>query len=324
MVLPTSGPLSLNDIHIEAGGSSGTTASLNDADIRGLIGKASGAQNAISEYYGASATPEIRFEVSAANGGDASPNTGGAGGKTLYTVQASSGTQFNIYAGGRGSDGNTTQGGGGGAGNILQDKATSVYLVIVGGGGAAGYFGGNGGSGGAVNSGGLTGQPAYTNGGGNGGGGGTGGDESANNVRYAGVDGDDWSGGALFGAGGEGGGTPSAGGGAAPGFNVNQLANGGQGGDAQATGDSGGGGGGGGYGGGAGGATLASNGLGAGGGGGGGFARTTGMPAGVTYVSATGTTGGSTVSGGGPEVKVYVDNVLNTTYTAGFSTFTVP
>ena len=55
MALPTSGPLSLNQIHIEAGGTSGTTASLNDADIRGLIGKASGATMSFSEWYGASA-----------------------------------------------------------------------------------------------------------------------------------------------------------------------------------------------------------------------------------------------------------------------------
>jgi hypothetical protein len=41
MALPTSGPISLNEIHIEAGGTSGTTASINDADIRALIGKAS-------------------------------------------------------------------------------------------------------------------------------------------------------------------------------------------------------------------------------------------------------------------------------------------
>lgn len=56
MALQTSGAISLNQIHIEAGGSSGTTASLNDADIRGLIGKASGATMSFSEWYGASAT----------------------------------------------------------------------------------------------------------------------------------------------------------------------------------------------------------------------------------------------------------------------------
>ena len=54
MPLQTSGAISLNQIHVEAGGSSGTTASLNDADIRGLIGKASGATMSFSEWYGAS------------------------------------------------------------------------------------------------------------------------------------------------------------------------------------------------------------------------------------------------------------------------------
>ena len=39
MALPSTGPLSLNEIHIEAGGSSGTLCSLNDADIRGIINK---------------------------------------------------------------------------------------------------------------------------------------------------------------------------------------------------------------------------------------------------------------------------------------------
>lgn len=54
MALQTSGTISLNDIHVEAGGSSGTQASINDSDIRGLIGKSSGVQMAFSEWYGAS------------------------------------------------------------------------------------------------------------------------------------------------------------------------------------------------------------------------------------------------------------------------------
>ena len=54
MTLPSSGAISLNEIHIEAGGSSGTTASINDADIRALIGKSSGATMSFSEWYGAS------------------------------------------------------------------------------------------------------------------------------------------------------------------------------------------------------------------------------------------------------------------------------
>lgn len=59
MALQTSGTISLNDIHVEAGGASGSSATINDADIRALIGKASGAQMAFSEWYGASASQTI-------------------------------------------------------------------------------------------------------------------------------------------------------------------------------------------------------------------------------------------------------------------------
>ena len=54
MTLPASGAISLNQMHIEVGGSSGSTASLNDSDIRGLISKSSGANMAFNEWYGAS------------------------------------------------------------------------------------------------------------------------------------------------------------------------------------------------------------------------------------------------------------------------------
>ena len=64
MALPSSGQLTLNQIHIEAGGSSGTQVTLNDTDVRGLISKGSGAQNAISEYYGASSAPAHTDELS--------------------------------------------------------------------------------------------------------------------------------------------------------------------------------------------------------------------------------------------------------------------
>ena len=55
MALPSSGAISLNEIHIEAGGSSGSLATINDADIRALIVKADGATMSFSEWYGASA-----------------------------------------------------------------------------------------------------------------------------------------------------------------------------------------------------------------------------------------------------------------------------
>lgn len=65
MALPTSGPLSLNQIHIEAGGTSGTTASINDADIRALIGKASETTMSFSEWYGASGSVTINLTIAA-------------------------------------------------------------------------------------------------------------------------------------------------------------------------------------------------------------------------------------------------------------------
>lgn len=70
MPLQSSGAISLNQIHVEAGGTSGTTASINDADIRALIGKASGVQMSFSEWYGASNTisavevqPAVKYDT---------------------------------------------------------------------------------------------------------------------------------------------------------------------------------------------------------------------------------------------------------------------
>tara|TARA_R100000329_G_C7595039_1_gene210978 strand:+ start:209 stop:871 length:663 start_codon:yes stop_codon:yes gene_type:complete len=62
MALPTSGALSLNALHVEAGGTSGTTCSFNDSDIRGLtaasgktINSTLGTQIDFNNFYGASA-----------------------------------------------------------------------------------------------------------------------------------------------------------------------------------------------------------------------------------------------------------------------------
>lgn len=56
MALQTSGAISFNDIHIEAGGTSGTTCALTDTDIRALIGKGlpPSTSYSVSEWYGAS------------------------------------------------------------------------------------------------------------------------------------------------------------------------------------------------------------------------------------------------------------------------------
>jgi hypothetical protein len=53
MALQTSGAISLNDIHQELGATSGTTVSLNDTDVRGLVSIASGAID-LGDFYGAS------------------------------------------------------------------------------------------------------------------------------------------------------------------------------------------------------------------------------------------------------------------------------
>ena len=93
MALQSSGAISLNDIHIEAGGSSGTLCSINDSDIRGLIGKSSGAQSSFSEFYGASA---VSVSVSAS----AWYNTGAGTSSnkwTGYSTNKSHNSSGNIY-----------------------------------------------------------------------------------------------------------------------------------------------------------------------------------------------------------------------------------
>ena len=75
MALQTSGAISLNDIHIEAGGSSGTTCSMNDTDIRGLTAAAGRTINStpngntdFADYYGASAETSLPTSGSTING----------------------------------------------------------------------------------------------------------------------------------------------------------------------------------------------------------------------------------------------------------------
>lgn len=60
MALQTSGQISLNDIHVQAGGTSGTACNLNDADIRGLTAGSGRTINSsvntaieFSDFYGA-------------------------------------------------------------------------------------------------------------------------------------------------------------------------------------------------------------------------------------------------------------------------------
>ncbi len=51
MATPSSGAISLNEMHVEAGGSSGTECSINDSDIRLIADKSSGATASWNDYY---------------------------------------------------------------------------------------------------------------------------------------------------------------------------------------------------------------------------------------------------------------------------------
>lgn len=59
MPLQSSGAISLDDIHVEAGGTTGTEVSINDTDIRSLIDVASGATMSFDDWYGASASTVV-------------------------------------------------------------------------------------------------------------------------------------------------------------------------------------------------------------------------------------------------------------------------
>ena len=63
MALQTSGAISINDIHVEAGGTTSTPCSINDSDIRDLneasgrsINNADASTISFDDFYGASAS----------------------------------------------------------------------------------------------------------------------------------------------------------------------------------------------------------------------------------------------------------------------------
>ena len=68
MALQSSGAISLDDLHVEVGGTSGTTCSLNDADIRALINVGDSAGQSIQQYYGKSSETSLPTGGSTING----------------------------------------------------------------------------------------------------------------------------------------------------------------------------------------------------------------------------------------------------------------
>ena len=121
MPLQNSGAISLNEIHIEAGGSSGTQATINDADIRGLISKNASTQMSFNEWYGASAVDDATFT-------GASISYSHAFFQSTYTAVGYCGS------GSRGSNGyfNLSISGGGTAQDRVMDiNGTSRFLVAA-------------------------------------------------------------------------------------------------------------------------------------------------------------------------------------------------
>ena len=81
MATPSSGAISLNDMHVEAGGSSGTTCSINDSDIRLIADKSSGATASWNDYYDRAADFTTVVTVGGTN------TTSGAGGSGVVIIR---------------------------------------------------------------------------------------------------------------------------------------------------------------------------------------------------------------------------------------------
>jgi len=68
MGLQNSGAISLDDLHVEVGGTSGTQCSLNDPDIRALIDVGDSSGQSIQQYYGQSSETSLPTSGSTVNG----------------------------------------------------------------------------------------------------------------------------------------------------------------------------------------------------------------------------------------------------------------
>ena len=94
MALPASGAISLSDFNTELGITAGTQISMNDADVRALLGLSSGAEASFSDYYGASSSVDIALTIASnTNNYNIFSSKGGSyvAGKTNVTLTVNSG-----------------------------------------------------------------------------------------------------------------------------------------------------------------------------------------------------------------------------------------
>lgn len=97
MPLPENGPISLNDIYVEAGGTSGTKSNINSEETRGLIGKAASTLMSFSEWYNASAEiPDPVPSARSRDDGNAATSTGNHAVQDTGTANAEAGLEFNM------------------------------------------------------------------------------------------------------------------------------------------------------------------------------------------------------------------------------------
>ena len=128
--LPTSGPLSLDDIHVAVGGVSGTICSLNDEDIRSLVAKGVGVITDFGIFRGKSL-------VFSATGGTIT-TSGGYAYHTFTTdgelLLEGSGTIDILLVGGGGGSGLNFAGGGGGGEVLLLSnipvQSSTIYCTV--------------------------------------------------------------------------------------------------------------------------------------------------------------------------------------------------
>lgn len=211
MPLPGSGQITLNEVHVEAGGGTATSAAINDSDIRSLIGASSGQSNlSLADFYGASARVNVVLSINSnTNNYNIYSNRGGSyvAGKTdiqvyINSAAAVGSTTTGAYALDTGTGwtsgdtigivNNGTVKGRGGLGGTGGNATTTALLTVVDGVTVVpGYAGGSGGTAGpafraqfacsVVNNG------SFYGGGGGGGGGGAGSFQFKNTLsRYGG------------------------------------------------------------------------------------------------------------------------------------------
>lgn len=140
MALATSGALTLDQIHIEAGGSTGTTCSLNDSDIRGLtaasgrtINSTLGTNIDFADFYGASGNVPASYTRSSITPASYIPSPSLGTTNYLLYENTNYSALYNGYANGNsGTSGQNVQDSG--AARFVDsngDAQTLVYIVYA-------------------------------------------------------------------------------------------------------------------------------------------------------------------------------------------------